>query len=325
MNCGDSTIDGLLARDASIKPLASGANAAAVGHLHDLLRGHGFVYLPDARAPYYCAFGSATRRAIGDYRGRSGLPAGDRADSDFLHDVVSRPAPKAAVGPAYVPLVLDMEFGAIHRFVWLTSLFETGGAFETINLNTDECGLSFGILQWSQKAGQLHQVLRACHDRAPAEWTRIMRDSAILDYTARPNGGVDPQGFAIDPAFELTKDPWKSRFEALGASQPMQRVQLDLAAEVYRAELGHAAGYATAISSERGFAFLLDVANQFGATRVERQYKDAARPGAGEPEILKSMEDAFTALAQPRFQPQVRARREFFRTTTLLTDEPLII
>jgi hypothetical protein len=35
------------------------------------------------------------------------------------------------------------------------------------------------------------------------------------------------------------------------------------------------------------------------------------------------MEDAFTAIARLQFQPQVRARREFFRTTTMLSDQPL--
>lgn len=325
MKCGDPTIDGLIAGDQSMPPLSRGADTPAVGHLHDLLRGHGFVYLPDPRASYYTAFGTATRRAIVDYRRRNGLPSGESADSVFLRDVVERPAPNAAVGPAYMPLVLDIAFSPIHRFVWLTSLFETGGCFRRLNLNTDGCGLSFGILQWSQKAGQLHRVLQACRDHEPAEWTRIMEGDAILDYTAKPNGGLDAAGVSVDPAFELTADPWKSRLEALGVSPAMQRVQLALAVAAYRGELDRVTAYAEAISSERGYAFLLDVANQFGAGRAEQEYKKAARPDAGEQDILKSIEDAVTITAQPRFQPQVRARREFFRTTPLLTDEPLHI
>jgi peptidoglycan hydrolase-like protein with peptidoglycan-binding domain len=145
MNCGDSTIDGLLAGDASVKPLTSGAVAPAVGHLQDLLRGHGYSYLPDPRAASYGTFGSATGRAIADYRSRNGLSAADQADSGLLRDIISRPAPKAGLGPAYVPLVLDAAFAPILRFVWLTSLFETGGVFQTLNLNTDQCGVSFGI------------------------------------------------------------------------------------------------------------------------------------------------------------------------------------
>jgi hypothetical protein len=204
MNCGDSTIDGLLAGDASVKPLSPGAVAPAVGHLQDLLRGHGYSYLPDPRAASYSTFGSATGRAVADYRSRNGLSAAGQADSALLRDLISRPAPKAGLGPGYVPLVLDVAFTSILRFVWLTSLFETGGVFQTLNLNTDQCGVSFGILQWSQKPGQLNRFLQACSSREPAEWTRIMGGDSIIAYTAKPNGGLDAAGTAVDPAFELT-------------------------------------------------------------------------------------------------------------------------
>ncbi len=45
MNCGDPIIDGLLAEEASIPNLTAGANCRAVGHLQDLLRGHGYNLL----------------------------------------------------------------------------------------------------------------------------------------------------------------------------------------------------------------------------------------------------------------------------------------
>jgi len=120
-------------------------------------------------------------------------------------------------------------------------------------------------------------------------------------------------------AFSAAMTRGKSRFEALGASLPIQRVQLEMAAETYSAELARETAYASKTTSQRGLAFLLDLANQFGPGRVEEQYKRAAQPGVAEPEILKAMEDAFTAIARPQFQPQVRARRAFFRTTPLLT------
>jgi hypothetical protein len=328
VKCGNLTIDGLLAGNPSVRPLFPGDNAPAIGYLQDLLRGHGYKFLPDPRATAWGSYGSETSMAVTDYRRKHGLdPSKDRAGSGLLRDLIIRPALKAALGPAYIPLVLDVAFTPILRFVWLTSLFETGGAFETLNLNTDQCGISFGILQWSQKPGQLHKFLEACSAREPAEWARIfaggsMAGNAILDYTAKPNGGLDARGWAIDAAFELTKDPWRSKLQALGTSLPMQRVQLDLASEAWRAELDRENGYASKTTSERGFAFLLDLANQFGSGRVEQQYKRAALPGVAEGAILKAMEDAFTAIAKLQFQPQVRARREFFRTTALLSDQP---
>lgn len=321
MNCGDSTIDGLLAGDASVGALGPGGAAPAVGHLHDLLRGHGYCYLPDPRATYYDAYGSVTRRAVSDYRKKYGLAACEIADAELLRDAVSRPATKAMIGPAYVPLVLDVAFTPVHRFVWLTSLFETGGAFQKLNLNSDGCGLSFGILQWSQKSGQLHRVLQACRDVEPEEWRRIVGDDAVLEYTAKVNGGLDAHGFAVEQAFELTHDPWKSRLEALGSSLPMQRAQLAVAVESYGAELRRVRNYAGETASERTIGFLIDLTNQFGPGRVEQQYEEAARTDGGKGEILRKMEEAFTGMANPRFQAQVRARREFFRTTSLLSDK----
>jgi hypothetical protein len=325
MNCGDLTIDKLLSGDTSVPPLVSGAASRSVGHLHDLLRGHGYSSLADARSPQYIAFGPATLRAISDYRTRNSLPPTGCADTALFHDLISRPAPKGGIGPAYVPLVLDTAFTCIHRFIWLTALFETGGAFQTLNLNTDGCGISFGILQWSQKPGQLHRILQACHDRAPAEWSRIMGDAgdSLLAYTAKPNGGVDAKGRALDPAFELTKDPWKSKLESLGSSLILQRVQLDLASETYSAELARERAWVLPNTSERAFAFLLDLVNQFGPGRVEQHYKEAVRTTSDEREILQTLENVFVAIARPQFQPQVRARREFFRTTNLLSDAPL--
>lgn len=324
MNCNDTTIDGLLAGDGAAQPLTQGANSPAVGHLHDLLRGHGYAYLADARSPQYTAYGPATARAISHFCQTNRIRPANAAGTALLRDVVSRPAPKGGIGPAYVPLVLNTAFTSIHRFIWLTALFETGGAFQMLNLNTDRCGVSFGILQWAQKPGQLHRILQACHDRAPDEWSRIMRESgaSLLEWTAQPNGGVDAKGLAPDPAFELTKDPWKSGLEALGASLIMQRVQLDFASETYRAELVRERTYARPATSERGFAFLLDLVNQFGPGRVEEHYREAARAAANELEILQTLENVFVAIARPEFQAQVRARRQFFRTTKLLSDAP---
>ena len=323
MNCGDPTIDGLLAGEASIQPLSPGANGRSVGYLQELLRGHGYNSLPDARGPSYGVYGPSTRQAVTDYRRRNGVAAGERADSALIGDLVRRRAPRAVLGPAYVPLALNIPFTPVTRFVWLTSLFETGGGLGTLNLNTDQCGVSFGILQWSQKPGQLHVILQACCTREPAEWERIFGGTGILDHTAKRNGGVDMHGHSVDPKFELTEDPWKSKLEALETSPAMQRVQIDLASNVYLNELTRARGYAHEIRSERGFAFLLDLANQFGAGRVVQQYKIAGQPDTTEHEILKRLEDAFTNIARPEFQPQVRTRREFFRTTAMLSDEPL--
>ena len=325
MRCGDATIDGLLAADASVQPLTAGSKMPAVGLLQDLLRGHGFDYLPDPRLPGYASYDSTTCRAVGEYRREHGLIPGNEIDARLLQDIVRRPAVKPALGQAYATLVLDAEFTPVLRFVWLTSLFETGGRFARLNLNTDQCGVSFGILQWSQKPGQFHNFLNACSLRQPKEWARIMGSEGplLLEYTARPNGGLDVRGCAVHPEFELTRDPWKARLQQLGLSVPVQRIQLELAAESYRVALDRMRDRLRPNASERMIAFLLDLANQFGPGRVEQTYQVSAADSAPEVAVMRNMEYHFTALSKIQFQAQVRARREFFRGTTLLSDAPL--
>lgn len=326
MECGDAIIDGLLAANTTVQPLTSGRNVPAVGHLHDLLRGHGYATVPDARSVEYRNFGSATVRAIETYRAKHRLPPGIEADSALLRDLIERPAPEPCLSPAYVTLVLDTGFPALLRFVWLTSLFEAGGSFSKLALNTDRCGVSFGILQWSQRAGQLHTILAACSQQEPKESMQIMGLSAadLLAHISQPSGGLNADGFATNSAFELTAEPWKSRLQALGASPTMQRVQLRVAAEAYGASLTKIRCWMRPTASERTTAFLLDLANQFGPGRVQQQYRAAVLNNGSEADVLKQLEDQFTNLARAEFQAQVRARREFFRTTALLSDKPLL-
>jgi hypothetical protein len=313
LQCGEPTVDGLLSGDPAVPPLKEGDSSSSVGYVQDLLRGHGYNALPDPRVSGYGSYGPITARAVADYCLRNKLDGGAGTDSAVLRDLTTRPAPEAVFSPAYLPLVLDIPF---------SSLFETRGAFHTLNLNTDRCGVSFGILQWSQRPGQLHSILEAGATESPASWQAIMGDSGILDYTARPDGGLNAEGWAIDPAFELTKDPWKTKLLKLGADPEMQRAQFHLAASSYQAQLQRIESWAEGPKSERLLAFLLDLVNQFGPGRVARQFTTLAATGIAEEAIMQKLEDAFTALSRPEFQPQVRARREFFRTTPLLSDQP---
>jgi hypothetical protein len=295
----------------------------AVGYLQDLLRGHGYSALPDPRVDGYGSFGQITLHALTDYCAKNGLNGGNGLDQTVLADLVSRVAPSAIFSPVYLPLVLSIPFTSITRFIWLSSLFETRGSFALLNLNTDRSGLSLGILQWAQRAGQLHTILAACADQAPDVWAAHMGDRSVVDYTAKENGGIDGNGWAKHPAFELTKEPWKSKLEALCADPAIQRVQTAVASTAYQTQFDRIQAWPGPPKSERLFAFLLDLGNQFGPGRVSQQFAALVTTGAGESEIMQKLEDSFTALSSTAFQPRVRARREFFRTTSVLSDQPV--
>ncbi len=201
-----------------------------------LLRGHGYNLLPDPRVPWYGKYGLSTSHAVADYRRKNGLPAADCADSALLKDLVQRPAPKRAEYPAYVTLVMNVLFTPITRFVWLTSLFETGGAFGPAQPQHRSVRRFLRNSAMVAEARSTAQTASHVPDTKSPPNGRIIGgiagSTAILDHTAKPNGGVDAKGNSIDPDFELTKDPWKSRLLALGASPAMQTVQLDLASDL---------------------------------------------------------------------------------------------
>ena len=310
MNCGEPIIDGLLANDTSVSPLTHGAIGNAVAYLQDLLRGHGYSLMPDPRVAGYGNFGLATARAVNDFSGGNCTIA----DNALLTDLVSRRAKTAVLSPAYLPLVLGIPFTTTAQFLWLSSLFETCGAFGAINHNTDGCGLSFGILQWSQRSGQLHNLLKACGF-----------DPSAVEYSGRPSGGLDADGWSIDPAFEFTRDPWLAKFAALAGDPAMQRIQVTIASTAYDAQIKRIATWPGESKSERLTAFLLDLCNQFGPSRVQKQY--AALATLTEAEIMQKLEDEFTALASPVFSLRYESagrsfgRRRFSATSRYRTGE----
>ncbi len=98
------------------------------------------------------------------------------------------------------------------------------GKPDSLNHNLDGNGLSFGILQWTQKSGNLGVLLAAMHEADPAGFASLFGPSwrKVLDVTARAS--LEP----VDDA-NLWDEPWASRFAAAGRHPPFIEVQWSLA------------------------------------------------------------------------------------------------
>lgn len=99
------------------------------------------------------------------------------------------------------------------------------GDFGSCQRNLDGQGLSYGILQWTQRGGGLHVVLSAMAEADRAAFARIFGPLAgeLLDHTAKK--ALTPLGGAV-----LWDEPWLSRFKAAGKHIPFQQAQLAAAA-----------------------------------------------------------------------------------------------
>jgi hypothetical protein len=329
--CGVPRIDDLVSGAAGARPLLPGdSDAAAVGIAQELLRAHGFARLPDVRGPSFGNFGTLTRQSIESYRAANALPPSPAIDSELLQHMIRKAAPEGTASRGYLTLVLDFEFDEVLSVAALVSLFESGGRFGCLNLNTDRAGLSFGIIQWAQKPGRLHELLERFHAREPEELERIAGGpasvSGLLAHAAKPGGGVDATGKTTNRKFDLVAEPWRSRFVLMGRSIPLQKVQVAAAVDAFRTSMGRLRAQASSVVSPRALAFMLDLANQHGDSGALQIYRAASAEGRTETELLEAMErESVRRLAMQFGKASNEARstenrRSFFRTTGLLSD-----
>ncbi len=329
---GIARVDNLLAGTGGVPAIVPGdGERAAVGAVQELLRSHGYTRLPDMRHGSYGLFGPLTRQSVLAYRAQAGLGDQPAVDGSLLKDLLQREPAVPLATRCYLAHVLDFEYTPLLGLVCLTALSESGGRFDRLNLNTDRCGLSFGIIQWAQRPRRLHGLLAAFREEAPGALGEIAGSAAeveeLLAHTARPNGGVNrATGETVDPRFDLVREPWAGRFRRMGRNRELQAVQVRTAMEAFRASLARLGKGAPGIASQRGYAFLLDLANQHGDAGALAIYRAAAKPGMGEAEILAAMERESVRRVAAQYgtasaeAASTASRRELFRTMPWLSD-----
>lgn len=99
------------------------------------------------------------------------------------------------------------------------------GTFYSVQRNKDGQGVSYGILQWTQKGGGLAKVLRAMYAADPAKFAEVFEGG-----WQRMLAAVDARSLeAVDGAY-LWDEPWLSRFYKAGRIRVFQQAQMRLAA-----------------------------------------------------------------------------------------------
>jgi peptidoglycan hydrolase-like protein with peptidoglycan-binding domain len=331
---GIERIDNLLANTRAALPVGPGdPDRDAVGLIQDLLIGFGNKSLPDVRQPSHGAYGQTTRNAVRQFRSDHGLDNADTVDANCLRALATGgPAdPMACIG--YIALTLESELSAMTHLMTLTALWEANARFARLNRNTDRAGLSFGLIQWAQKPKRLHGLIQAFRDADTGRFESMFggaEDAAgLLAHAAKANGGVDPAtGRTIDPAFDLVTDPWAGRFLQAGADPVFQRVQVALATADLQRTWDAMKDHTSAIRSQRGVGFLMDVANQHGRGGATSIYDTVFTPALTEAALLKAMRDESVRRVTQQFgegSNEARAtadRRDWFLETVVLSDGP---
>lgn len=328
--CGIPRIDALMAGTESAAPISFGdPDRDSVGLVQDLLTGQGHRGLPNLLSPSYGVFGPLTTAAVQNFRAQQGLPAGSQVDAQTLQQMVQAPPGAPVASRGYLTLALDFTFDGLTKILSIVAQMEGAGKFGALNLNTDRAGLSFGLIQWAQKPGRLAEILSAFLAASSQDFARIFGagDSTLSDgllaHTRQPNGGVDgATGETTDPAFDLITEPWVSRFRQAALWKPFLQVQVQTALKAFAGALSLIRQFAPELTSERGVAFMLDLANQFGNGGARSIYQAVKQDGMSESDLLAAMADESVARIQNPFKAGTQARRRNFLTTSFLSDGP---
>lgn len=331
MNCGIAALDRLMS-DAS-GPAIEPTDREAVGAVQALLSGHGFHGMPCILDASCGLFGSRTEAAVTAFRATQGLAASAAVDAATLRALVTVPASTPVLSRAYLGFVLDLSFTGLLPMAAVTMQLEGGGRFCAANANTDRCGLSFGLIQWAQKPGRLHELLLAMDTVHPDRFTRIFGGGdaglarALLTHTSKASGGVDSRtGVTTDARFDLVAEPWCSRFRAAGRDPVFQKQQVAVAIDAFEQSLRRIRNTTPVVASQRGLTAMLDVANQFGDSGAAAVARAVMRVGMTELEFLVALESETVARVSRKYgngSPEAlgtASRRQLVRTTPWLSD-----
>jgi hypothetical protein len=139
----------------------SDGDADAIGVIQDFLIEHGFSSVPSHREEAaHGKFGKATKKALHAFFGiKPAKPI--LLDSPKIVRLINEPpkSPRGRLGRLSISLENADTFPITKelKLLSLVSLFE--GGFATLNRNTDKAGLSYGMIQWAQKPGRLHEIV----------------------------------------------------------------------------------------------------------------------------------------------------------------------
>jgi len=337
--CGIPRIDQLIAGQ-DVPPVGNDPqDRAAAGLVQDLLASQGASGMPGVLEESHGSYGAKTTAAVQQFQQSKGLPASGKVDAATLQALVNAPATRPTACLGYLTLVLDLEATSMLRVMSLTTQFEGGGRFGALNLNTDKAGLSFGLIQWAQKPLRLNELLRKFQSSQQQVFVSVLADGdparakGLIAHTAKTRGGTNADGSTTDSGFDLVKEPWVSRFRKAALDRTLQAVQVTAALEAFNTSFRQLQNFAPQIKSERGVAFMLDVANQHGDGGAKSIFQavNQAQPGLSEPNLLTAIENESVRRVSSQFgagSNEARSthnRREAFRLTPLLSNAPFSI
>jgi peptidoglycan hydrolase-like protein with peptidoglycan-binding domain len=272
--------------------LAKGARGELVRKVQLALAGQGFdPQGTDGK------FGKDTEAAVKAFQQARSLEPTGRVDASTWTGLLETPIPSPQ-----------------ERSLQLTAAFE-GHGFTLAQGNFDGAGITWGIVGYTLKHGELGKIILSVFDQDPALVQRAFGDNTEeLIETLKSPMAVQMRfadSISIGTTKIAIKEPWKSAFRAFGEIAEVQALQLELADKDYgqpAAETANELG----LKTELGRALSFDIHVQNGGIKASaRKEIDTAlqeSPISTERELRIIIANA-VADASTSFREDVRSRK----------------
>jgi len=246
-----------------------------------------------------------------------------------------------------------VEVGKRRLMVATLLLNPEGYSFTSVGSQNHD--LDFGIRPWSLRDKSLNGILGKFQAEQPETFTRIFGGGdaslarRVLDYTANPSAELDDifisnknpacadnERVAMkdtepptdSPEGNLNREPWVSRFKEAGTEPTFQAIQLREYSDLYLKFENELLQFAPEIKTERGVAFMLDLAFNVGTRNAKNYFLQAkaAGPTQNEIELLRRIAEISVEHIRRRFSriaPGISRRRQMFLTTPFFSDKEL--
>jgi hypothetical protein len=149
------------------------------------------------------------------------------------------------------------------RVVAYVAQGESHGKFWAQNRNTDNAGLSYGIVQWTQRGGGLGALLRSMYERDRRMFVQIF-GPASAELLSVTNADTSDARMVPVGGAPLWQEPWTGRFTTAGQYGPFQTVQLEISARGVWMGEARKIGEHFGIRTERAYVLFFNRANQMG-------------------------------------------------------------
>ena len=241
------------------------------------------------------SYGGQTRQGVAGFQATSALPQTGQVD-----DVTWERLLHKAIPPIF------------ERCLALTAAFE-GHGFSLAQGNFDGAGITWGIIGFTLKHGELAKIVLAIENTRP-DLVRLAFDdhtNQLLDVLASPlqKQLAFANSVSIGPSKVRLAEPWRRGFDLFGKLREVRLEQLARAREDYF-DAAEETAQAFNLMSELGIALAFDVHVQNGGIKrtAASQIRRAGTP-ANEAELRLIVADAVADNARAEFRKDVRARK----------------